>query len=59
MNWNDTAEQARFRAEVPVTARFSGVAEWSRDKYAEKSADEPNLGNFNANRYGLFVRWHP
>ncbi len=52
-------DRARLRAEVPVTATFSGVAEWSRDKYAEHAADQPDLGNFNANRYGVFVRWHP
>ncbi|MDQ2980381.1 MAG: hypothetical protein M3R62_14310, partial [Acidobacteriota bacterium] len=51
-------DRARVRAEVPVTPKFSGVAEWSRDKYSERAADPLNLGNFNANRYGLFVRWH-
>ena len=51
-------DRARVRAEVPVTPRFSGVAEWARDKYSERALDQPNLGNFNANRYGLFVRWH-
>ena len=52
-------DRVRLSGEFPVTAAFSGVAEWSRDKYSERSIDQANLGNFNANRYGLFVRWHP
>lgn len=46
------------RAEVPVTPTFSGVAEWSRDQYTERALDQSNLGNFNANRYGVYIRWH-
>jgi len=51
-------DRARVRAEVPVAAGFSGVAEWSRDKYSEQAAVPANLGNYFANRYGVFVRWH-
>ena len=51
-------DRARVRAEVPVAAGFSGVAEWSRDKYSERAAVPANLGNYFANRYGVFVRWH-
>ena len=51
-------DRARVRAEVPVAAGFSGVAEWSRDKYSERDQVPANLGNYLANRYGIFVRWH-
>lgn len=51
-------DRVRARVEVPITAQFSGAAEWMKDKYTERSSTEPNLGNFDANRYGVFVRWH-
>lgn len=51
-------DRIRSRAEVPIRAGFSGVAEWSRDRYSEHASDQPNLGNFAANRYGLYLRWH-
>lgn len=53
-----TVNRFRVRAEVPVTAGFSGVGEWSRDDYSEHSTTDPNLGNFKANRYGVYLRWH-
>ena len=53
-----TISRLRMRAEVPINAHFSGAAEWSKDRYLEKATDQPNLGNFDANRYGFFVRWH-
>lgn len=53
-----TIDRVRARVEVPVTAQFSGAAEWMKDKYSEKSSTSPNLGNYDANRYGVFVRWH-
>jgi hypothetical protein len=30
-----------------------------RDKYNDVAQDTGNLGKFDANRYGLYVRWHP
>jgi len=51
-------DRFRARVEVPITTQFSGAAEWMKDKYSERSSTEPNLGNFDANRYGVFVRWH-
>lgn len=53
-----TIERIRLTAEVPVASGFSGVGEWSRDDYSERSGTAPNLGNFVANRYGVFLRWH-
>jgi hypothetical protein len=32
------------------------VAEWARDKYREAS---PSLGDFDATRFGLYLRWRP
>ena len=51
-------DRIRSHAEVPIRAGFSGVAEWSRDRYSERALDQAHLGNFTANRYGLYLRWH-
>jgi len=32
------------------------VAEWARDKYREAT---PSLGDFDATRFGLYLRWRP
>jgi hypothetical protein len=54
-----TIDRARFSGEVPVTATFGFVAEWMRDKYNDVAQNTGSLGKFDANRYGLYVRWHP
>jgi len=51
-------DRARFHGEVPLSAEFSGIFEWSRDKYSEKAITPNNLGNYFASRYGVYVRWH-
>ena len=51
-------ERLHFRAEIPIGAHFAGIGEFSRDDYTERSATSPNLGNYTADRYGVFVRWH-
>jgi hypothetical protein len=53
-----TIDRARFSGEVPVTAAIGFVAEWMRDKY-DVAQNTGSLGKFDANRYGLYVRWHP
>ncbi len=53
-----TINRARLRAEVPIAKNFSGIAEFAKDKYIEKATDQPNLGYFDANRYGFCIRWH-
>lgn len=53
-----TIDRARASAEAPVTARLSFLAEWTRDKYNDVAQDAGNLGKYDANRYGLYVRWH-
>ena len=52
-----TLSRLRMRAEVPITPHFSGAVEFAKDRYLEKATDQPNLGNFDANRYGFFLRW--
>ena len=54
-----TIDRARFSAEIPVTAAFAFVGEWMRDKYSDTAQNTGSLGKFDANRYGLYVRWHP
>jgi hypothetical protein len=54
-----TIDRARVSGDVPVTPVFAFVAEWMRDKYNDVAQDTGNLGKFDANRYGLYVRWHP
>jgi hypothetical protein len=48
----------RYRARATFDFKFkTGVAvEWDRDKYDEAA---PSYGNFDATRYGVYLRWHP
>ncbi|MGA7614713.1 MAG: hypothetical protein WBX15_05965 [Thermoanaerobaculia bacterium] len=48
----------RYRARVTFDfiAKAGIAAEWSRDKYRETN---DALANYEADRYGLFLRWHP
>jgi len=45
----------RYHARVTFDIRGNAgiAAEWDRDKYSESLA----LGDYNANRYGLYLRW--
>jgi len=54
-----TIDRARVTGDVPVTASLGLVAEWMRDKYNDVAQDRGNLGRFDANRYGFYIRWHP
>jgi hypothetical protein len=54
-----TIDRARVSGEVPVKATLAFVGEWMRDKYNDVAQNTGNLGKFDANRYGLYVRWHP
>ena len=54
-----TIDRARAGGEVPVTPTLAFVGEWTRDKYNDVAQDAGNLGKFDANRYGVYVRWHP
>jgi Gram-negative porin len=52
-----TINRARLRATYDVTKNAGFAAEWARDQYSENATDVPNLGNYNANRYGIYLRW--
>jgi hypothetical protein len=54
-----TIDRARISGEVPISARFAFIGEWLRDKYNDVAQNAGNLGKFDANRYGLYVRWTP
>ena len=51
-------DRASLRASFDVTKNASFIAEWRKDKYREPSATEGGLGSYDANRYGIFLRWH-
>lgn len=51
--------RARVSGDVPMTARLGLVAEWMHDKYDDAAQNTGSLGRFDANRYGLYVRWRP
>lgn len=42
------------RLAFDVTAAIGIATEWDRDRYVES----PAFGNYDANRYGLYLRWH-
>lgn len=48
-------DRYRLRATVDLKAHTGLAVEWSKDKYT----DDLGLANYDANRYGIFVRWHP
>ena len=54
-----TIDRARVAGDIPVTTSFAFVAEWLRDKYNDVAQNTGNLGKYDANRYGLYVRWNP
>jgi hypothetical protein len=45
--------RARARATVDFTAALGAAVEYDRDKYTEA----PAFGNYEASRYGLYLRW--
>jgi hypothetical protein len=52
-------DRARARLEVDVIKGFAAVFEYDRDKYQEKLASVLPYGNYEANRYGFYVRIKP
>ncbi len=53
-----TIDRAAVRASVDVSKSVSLIGEWNRDKYQEKGTLAGPLANYDANRVGLYVRWH-
>ncbi len=52
-----TIDRARVSGDIPVNESLGFVAEWTRDKYNDVAQNTGNLGKFDANRYGFYVRW--
>jgi len=50
-----TIDRYRARATFDLFKRYGVAAEWNKDKYHEGG----NLGDFDANRYGVYLRWTP
>jgi hypothetical protein len=50
-----TLNRHRFRATWDFKGHTGVAAEWDRDKYAESLS----LADFDASRYGLYLRWRP
>ncbi len=51
-------DRASVRASIDVMKNAALIAEWRKDKYRESTAAESGLGSYDANRYGIYVRWH-
>jgi hypothetical protein len=53
-------DRISVRAGYDVVKAWTLGFEWLRDKYRENNADGiAHLGNFDADRYGVSIRWHP
>jgi len=51
-----TINRARARAEFDWNSRLTSVVDWNGDKYSEARQENGNLGGYNGNRYGIFLR---
>lgn len=51
-------DRARARLEFDWNARLTSVLDWNKDEYDESPQNNGNLGGFDANRYGIFLRMH-
>jgi hypothetical protein len=51
-----TIDRARARAEFDWNAKLTSVLDWNNDEYSESAQEIGNLGAFEANRYGIFLR---
>jgi hypothetical protein len=49
-------DRSRVRVTVPIVARYGVSAEWANDKYRDSALV---LANYDANRYGIFLRITP
>jgi hypothetical protein len=49
-----TLDRASVRATIDLKAKTGLALEWNKDKYQEPS---PSLGNYDATRYGVYLRW--
>jgi hypothetical protein len=49
-------DRYRFKLAWDMMEKVGIVGEWARDKYREAT---PSLGDFDATRFGLYLRWRP
>lgn len=52
-------DRARASVEVPVWTNMAVLGEWWRDQYNDAPQNLGSLGRYNANRYGVYLRWAP
>ncbi|HEX7421041.1 MAG TPA: hypothetical protein VF505_14220 [Thermoanaerobaculia bacterium] len=50
-----TIDRYRARVTFKLFGKTGAAAEWDRDRYNEPA---PSFGNFDANRYGIYLRWN-
>jgi hypothetical protein len=50
------ADRSRLAADFTLTKQVAFVFEWDHDKYTES---QDHWGDFDANRYGLYLRFNP
>jgi hypothetical protein len=53
-----TIDRVRARAEFDWNSRLTSALEWDNDQYDESRQQNGDLGGYEANRYGIFVRVH-
>jgi len=52
-------DRTRAYAEVPIREGLAFLGEWWRDKYNDALQNTGARGSYDANRYGIFLRWSP
>jgi hypothetical protein len=50
-------DRLRVSADLQLAPQFAVVGEWARDDYEEISGEGAGLGDFDADRYGVYIRW--
>lgn len=51
-----TIDRARARAEFDWNSRLTSIVDWNGDQYSEVRQHNGDLGGYDANRYGVFLR---
>jgi hypothetical protein len=51
-----TIDRARAQAEFDWNSHLTSVFDWNNDEYSESPQNNGDLGGYDANRYGVFLR---
>ena len=51
-----TIDRARARAEFDWNSRLTSIVDWNGDQYSETRQHNGDLGGYDADRYGVFLR---